>query len=145
MKVTKSEKALTGCVPEYNPQWDAYMQVPKAFHDYMAEHGFEVIHTGGGCTAWERVDADRHSTWITDGETGLGEWADRDKPMWMVGRHCGEEVEEQGEIALLELVTLERAMELAPLLGTPYEDSFLTIDTVAQVLEHRDGLPSEEK
>ena len=35
---------------------------------------FEIIHTGGGCTAWQRTDADGSYICITDADDASADW-----------------------------------------------------------------------
>jgi len=128
MKVTKSDKALAGCEPVYNPQWDAYMQVDKAFTDYMEQHGFTVWHTGGGCTAWGREDNADYYTLITyegpKSDDMIGEWAAMADDGWVVVRYHGE----SGAFLSVCAITLERALGIAERIRNPNEDEQEMLD-----------------
>lgn len=40
--------------------------------------GFEIIHTGGGCTAWQRTRADGSYICITDADGASAHWSVND-------------------------------------------------------------------
>lgn len=78
-------------VSVYNPQWSRDMPIAAALLDKMRRNNFTPSHTGGGCFTWERMTDDGGYIWITDDSgISLGEWADRNKPRWLIGRYSAD-------------------------------------------------------
>lgn len=101
----------------YNPQWGRDAMADKPLADLMASHNFQMWHTGGGCMAWSRWTDDGGYTLITDdGGADLGEWQNRDKETWIVGRYS-----EDGDnwVCCRDGVTLSEALALAGIMPKP--------------------------
>lgn len=93
-------------------EWfDATVETAKATPEgaAFAAAGFELAHTGGGCTAWQRAIAG--TDWvvsITDSE-GLGHKVDPDEN-WLVGA-C--QTEGEGDTPCYDAATPAEALNLA--------------------------------
>ena len=100
----------------YNPQWDRTMHVDTALMNRMKRAGYEVQHTGGGCLAWERLTQDGGYIWITDlSGSGLGEWKDRNKPEWLLGRYGRDD----DWINIEDALTLSKALQISDTMRAP--------------------------
>jgi len=79
----------------------------------MADAGFGVQHTGGGCLAWERTAADGRYVYVTDDDAGLG--TNGAGSEWYVGRYNadGEDEDQDGPFATLA-EAIEAADKLLP-------------------------------
>lgn len=72
----------------------------------MAENGFEVWHTGGGCLAWGKNLAGGYTTMICDDGQGLlGEDSDTEKARWLGGVY-----DDDGEFVNVEKDTLDEVI-----------------------------------
>lgn len=108
----------------YNPQWGAMARVDEPLHATMTAHHFEPQHTGGGCMAWQRVLDDGSFISICIDGCELGEWSDRDKAEWCLGRYDGEDC---GFVDCDEPLTLLDALSLAERLPKPGKEDQDTI------------------
>ncbi len=70
----------------------------------MAEAGYEIAHTGGGCLCWEKVLKGERYLWICDEGNGLGDKVDE---VYLVGLYnLDGDILDQGEVLdLREAIT----------------------------------------
>lgn len=73
------------------------------------EHGFVKVQTGGGCTAWQRVEPDGAHLLITDGDTSA---PDTPADGWILARYPDEESPHGGEPEWLLHVLADGTMSL---------------------------------
>jgi hypothetical protein len=71
----------------FNAQWGRFMDVDDKLATYMQAHGYEPVHTGGGCMGWRNDEDEGFYTMITYIDVELGDWAHIDDPQWLVGRY----------------------------------------------------------
>lgn len=103
----------------YNWQWGRMAQVSKSLFDYMTRHGYDAQHTGGGCMAWEKPLPDGGWLMITVDGCELGEWKNRRRPEWDVGRYA----EDIGaSVYWAGPATLAEALKIAERLPPPTDD-----------------------
>lgn len=124
----------------FNPQWGSLFVPDHGLSELLGRNNWQLSHTGGGCMAWERPHDDGGWLWITYNDGGPGEWKDRSKKGWIVGRYS-----EDGDYwVCTKYGTLCQVFQAAALLPHPGEDQRTVGFLELGVLLGHDGLDNPE-
>lgn len=94
------------------------------------EAGFELEHTGGGCTAWRRAAVDGYVILVTDStgtdhRQGSGYAIDAGRPdRWLIGLHLhdGDHLESDEATTVAEAIAAAQRLDAMARQFSPYGD-----------------------